>query len=297
MLKSQMFDDEFLSSLDYLDRYIWVGLILVCDDQGRILDNCALIRSKIFPMDDLPLERINDCISRLQEAGKITRYKTNEKPVIQIVNWWKHQKPTWAGESQFDPPPGWVDRVRFQKGFNEEKKTPDIEVINWDKPGGYLEVKEESNKEDYLEGLVKARDRNRDRNQVKGLVKGEDQEQGADSEAETEKQNVSETIPESRDPIFPSPSPSPSSSQKNKNLTKQQIISNEIESISKQLLHLNQNEIDDVTKNILLIGADVRHIHQAIKDLKDQNKKITMNSLLGFVKGSYLREIQLGRGS
>lgn len=301
MLKSQMFEDEFITSLDIFDRYLWVGLILVCDDQGRILDNSALIRSKIFPMDDISLEKINDCITRFHESGKIERYTTNEKPVIQIINWWKHQKPQWAGKSLFESPPGWVDRERYQISLEDKdgNRKSEIKVENWDQPGGYvdpcidpyIDTKKETYIDGYIGGLDQSRDR--DRNQVKGLVKGEGEDQEAHSEAETEKQNVSETKTELKNP---SPSSSPSSSLKKTNGSSiYQILFNEIDRLTHD--QLTQEEIIEVTKQIIRLPAKIEHVHSAINDLKDNNKKITKNSLLGFVKGAWQHDYQMGRES
>ena len=286
MFKSQILEDEFITSLDIFDRYLWIGLILVCDDQGRILDNSVLIRSKIFPLEDIPLEKISDCLKRFHKAGKIERYSTNEKPVIQIVNWWKHQNPSWAGKSQFDPPTGWMDKLRYQVSIELEngKKKTEIKRVNWGKSGGYVG--------DLPSDLPSDRNRNRNRNRDrkgigikdKGLIKGkgeeEEQEQESNAEAET------------KDPISPSPS---SSSINSNGLPLYQQLFNEIEKLANQ--HLTQEEIIEVTKQIIGLPAKIEHVHSAINDLKDNNKKITKNSLLGFIKGAWQYDYQMGRES
>lgn len=132
MVSGQTFEDEFFTVLPLFDRLLWLGQITACaDDQGRFQDNAALIRSRVFPMDDIQLEDISNALNRFADSGKITRYVANGKKLIQIVNWWKHQQPNWAMKSVYPPPPGWMDRERYTS------TNRNIVSVNWDKPGGY----------------------------------------------------------------------------------------------------------------------------------------------------------------
>jgi hypothetical protein len=132
LLSSHIWEDEFFTGLCIFDRLLWIGLISACaDDQGRIIDNPSLIKSKIFPVDDISIEDINNGINRFVEAGKITRYIVDNKKAIQIINWWKHQCPRWANKSLISPPPGWWDRERYHGRGNE------IFPKNWEFMGGY----------------------------------------------------------------------------------------------------------------------------------------------------------------
>jgi hypothetical protein len=133
IITSAMWEDEFFTSLPIFDRLLWVGLITcVADDQGRLQDNPALIRSKVFPLDDIPISDIETALSRFLQASKIVRYIADGKRVIQIFNWWKHQTPQWAGRSNFPPPDNWMDRERFHGKENK------IITCNWDCIGGYI---------------------------------------------------------------------------------------------------------------------------------------------------------------
>ena len=123
-----IFSDEFIGQQSYSDQLIWLGLIVTCaDDQGRLIDNPALIRSQVFPYKDDPQSSsasIEACLVRLEHAGKILRYGAGEngsgKRLIQIVNWWRYQNcASWMAASKFPSPSGWTDRCRYHTRGNQ----------------------------------------------------------------------------------------------------------------------------------------------------------------------------------
>lgn len=131
MITSDMFEDEFYMELDLFERNLWVGLIVRCaDDQGRSQDNAVIIRSQIFPADEIGPAAIEKGLARFAEKGRILRYQVGGKKLIQIVNWWKHQTPSWAAGSRYPSPDGWTDRIKVHQGTR-------VVVSNWDKPGGF----------------------------------------------------------------------------------------------------------------------------------------------------------------
>jgi hypothetical protein len=133
----EIFADEFFGLADPMSRLIWLGMILVtADDQGRMLNNPALIRRDVFPYDDISLEFISQAIERFAHANRIVLYSGgingNSKSLIQIVNWWKYQKSAaWMGPSQFPSPNGWTDRVRCHAANQQ------IVTQGWDDKGGF----------------------------------------------------------------------------------------------------------------------------------------------------------------
>lgn len=132
MIASDIFDDEFFCELTHVERLLWIGLIAQCaDDQGRLQDRPNSITLKIFPEDGLqPYEIING-LKKFFMAWKIFRYSVEGKNIIQIVKWWNYQTPSWASPSKLPPPPNWTDRVKVHIPGNR------VQMINWDKPGGF----------------------------------------------------------------------------------------------------------------------------------------------------------------
>jgi len=135
----RMFIDEFSGQLQLEFQLLWIGLLMIiADDQGRMLDNAAEIRAQIFPhQPQITDEIIEAGLTLYSEKHKIHRYSVGSngsgRRLIQIINWWRYQKhSTHMGRSQYPPPPKWVDRVcTHDPGSKETVK------VNWDKEGGF----------------------------------------------------------------------------------------------------------------------------------------------------------------
>jgi hypothetical protein len=128
MISADIFEDEFIGSLNYFERLLWIGLFsAVADDQGRMLDSSPLIRSRIFLYDnDVVDSQVESALRKIADGGKITRYIANNKRLIQIVKWWEYQTPAWASPSKHPAPKGWQDRAKYHAAGNK------IVVLDWD---------------------------------------------------------------------------------------------------------------------------------------------------------------------
>ncbi|GEM_PF-3275407 len=88
-IKPEFWSDEKLGPLHPLDRVVFLGLISMADDLGRVLDNIKQIDAFIFPYTD---DTARQSLSELENIERIRRGKsTNGLAIIQIVNW-HHQK-------------------------------------------------------------------------------------------------------------------------------------------------------------------------------------------------------------
>jgi DnaD/phage-associated family protein len=132
VIKSDLFEDDFVGSLSFFERLLWIGLFAqVADDQGRFWDNPLLIRAEIFPYDqNLTDDKVDQALDKFAKAGKVERYEADGKGICQLLNWWKHQRPSWASPSDFPALTGWVDREKYHVGKN-------VVTNNWDCSGGY----------------------------------------------------------------------------------------------------------------------------------------------------------------
>ncbi|MHB8961987.1 MAG: DnaD domain protein [Saccharofermentanales bacterium] len=134
MISSLIWEDDLFTSLTMFERLVWIGIITACaDDQGRFQDNANLIIAKVFPLDDINKADIEAALNRFAATGKLHRYIAKGKKLAQITNWWKHQKPRWAGASNYPPPDKWIDRERYHTAGNV------ISEKNWKLQGGYKE--------------------------------------------------------------------------------------------------------------------------------------------------------------
>ena len=62
MIDASILDNEKFASLSMIHRQLLFGMILRADDQGRLPGHPALLRSKIFPYDDIDLAEIEEGI-------------------------------------------------------------------------------------------------------------------------------------------------------------------------------------------------------------------------------------------
>jgi len=70
---------------------LFIGLWGLADRKGRLEDRPKRIKIEIFPYRDLPL--FNGYLTELQRLGFIDRYEVDGLPIIQVINFTKHQSP------------------------------------------------------------------------------------------------------------------------------------------------------------------------------------------------------------
>ena len=133
MIHKEMAQSESIASLTFRQRWFFDQMIAQADDQGRLKGHPALLRSSIFPYDDIPLSEIQADVSAIEAAGCIAAYEADGKACIQLVNWWLYQAPQWAYPSKVPPAPGWADKLRYRKNSQIIKD-------NWDGAGGRAKV-------------------------------------------------------------------------------------------------------------------------------------------------------------
>lgn len=89
-LKPEFWQDEKLSLLDPLTRLVFLGLISIADDAGRVLDNVKFIDGQLFPSTE---DTAIDALDTLARLSRILRYRVaSGQSVIQIAGWANHQK-------------------------------------------------------------------------------------------------------------------------------------------------------------------------------------------------------------
>jgi hypothetical protein len=89
-IKPEFWQDEKLSVLRPVDRLVFLGLISMADDAGRLPDSLKHIDGFVFPNTE---ESSRESIETLETLKRVLRYEaSNGQACIQIVNWHKHQK-------------------------------------------------------------------------------------------------------------------------------------------------------------------------------------------------------------
>jgi hypothetical protein len=89
-IKPEFWCDEKLSPLSPTDRLVFLGLISMSDDYGRVHDNVKIIDAFVFPNSD---DCVRESLANLSRIGRVRRGNSSSgMPVIEIVNWDRHQK-------------------------------------------------------------------------------------------------------------------------------------------------------------------------------------------------------------
>lgn len=89
-IKPEFWTDEKMSLLDVTTRLVFLGIISLADDAGRLVDNVKLLDGQLFPNTD---DSCRDALDTLARMGRILRYRSESgQGLIQVVRWEAHQK-------------------------------------------------------------------------------------------------------------------------------------------------------------------------------------------------------------
>jgi hypothetical protein len=100
-----MFADEKIGGLDRDERLLFIGLITMADDEGRLRDLPAAIIGHVFPYDeDVTVRRLERWLSTVAAGGLIVRYESGGKRYIALSGW-HHQKVNRPRPSDLPAPP------------------------------------------------------------------------------------------------------------------------------------------------------------------------------------------------
>ncbi len=92
---------------------MWVN----ADDQGRLCGDPEEIKYSCCPnIDHITKSDVPGLLRELVDNDLILCYKTSKSAAIQILDWWDpHRSPQWAWPSDYQPPEGWLDHLRYKK--------------------------------------------------------------------------------------------------------------------------------------------------------------------------------------
>lgn len=132
MIEPAIWQSESMGRLTIRQRLMFIGMFSNADDQGRLRASAPVIRSMIFPFDDISLAEIESDILAIEREKCIMLYEVAGPRYAQVINWWKYQKHQWAYPSLIPKPDGWRDSLRFRQKNeviteNWDSKTPSID--------------------------------------------------------------------------------------------------------------------------------------------------------------------------
>lgn len=122
-IKPGFFSNDQLLELPFSTRLLFIGLWVIADRAGRLLDRPKKIKIDVFPGDDV------DCDAALNElaaAGFIRRYEAGGIKAICITTWDKHQNPHCKECASTIPAP---DERRAEPGASPVQNSCDASPI------------------------------------------------------------------------------------------------------------------------------------------------------------------------
>lgn len=121
-IKPEFWTDEKLSLLDPITRLVFLGLVSLADDYGRLLDNVKMLDGQIFPHTD---DTVADCLGTLAQLSRVLRYTSaSGQNLLQIVGWKAHQKVDHPGKEILPAPTkeDWLQPVTGQRPIAPPRK-------------------------------------------------------------------------------------------------------------------------------------------------------------------------------
>ena len=91
-IKPEFWEDEKLAKLPVHARLLFIGTWNFADDNGVLLANPVLMKSHIFPYEDIGISTISEWIDILVENGMLIRTTYNGKDYLVIRKFLIHQK-------------------------------------------------------------------------------------------------------------------------------------------------------------------------------------------------------------
>lgn len=89
-IKPEFWQDEKLAPMRPIDRLVFVGLISMADDAGRLIDNLKAIDGFLFSET---ADSASESLGLLARTGRILRYTSSSgQRLIQLMGWAKHQR-------------------------------------------------------------------------------------------------------------------------------------------------------------------------------------------------------------
>ena len=117
IIKESICTSEDIDRLTEFQEIFFYRLMVNCDDFGRFDARPKILKSRLFPLRDVPEERIIDAVKALKSAGLITVYYVDGKPYLHMNTWEKHQQKR-AHNSKY-PSPDDGTPTPFESGCNQ----------------------------------------------------------------------------------------------------------------------------------------------------------------------------------
>lgn len=131
-IKPGFYKNEDLAECTIWARYIFPGLWMLADREGRLEDRPKRIKGELVPFDTIDIEPL---LNELAEREFILRYEANGSRYIQILNFERHQNPHHREGPSTIPKPEAYTSCNDQKALGlPESERPESDLERGSSP-------------------------------------------------------------------------------------------------------------------------------------------------------------------
>lgn len=105
-IKPEMWQDEAFGTLSSHARLLFIGLITMADDEGRLRAMPSAIVGHVFPYDEMKPSKLKALLEEVANRGLIVQYEAQGVPYVCLPGWSKHQKINRPSPSVLPAPRG-----------------------------------------------------------------------------------------------------------------------------------------------------------------------------------------------
>ena len=92
IIKESICTSENIDSLSLFAEVTFYRLMVNADDFGRFDARIKILASRLFPLKEIPTEKMEKALSELVNADLVTVYFADGKPFLYLNSWDKHQQ-------------------------------------------------------------------------------------------------------------------------------------------------------------------------------------------------------------
>ena len=120
-IKPGTYKNEDLAECSIWARYIFPGLWMLADREGRLEDRPKRIKGELLPFDAQDVEPL---LRELAARGFIQRYQIDGASYIQITKFKEHQSPHYSEKASVIKPPTFLESDKHMEPINSENRHP-----------------------------------------------------------------------------------------------------------------------------------------------------------------------------
>jgi hypothetical protein len=134
MARKRMLDPSFLADANLGEcsiaaRYLFSGMVLLADDEGRLSVNLKYLRKEIFGYDNITIEEVGALLSELRaHLRSLVFYEHDGREYLWFAKWEQYQQIAHPYRSTLPEPPGYTTgRVFKERSSRLQSDKPEAE--------------------------------------------------------------------------------------------------------------------------------------------------------------------------